>query len=140
MFERHYKPDSDFVLVRLLDVVDDAQLRQHVLDYNQEAPDRAGLLELADCRELVDVQNLTVQGCLESARLEQGAQRVTGGMLAILVSNQLHYGMARAYAAIAEMHRNGAGVFYTLEEAVAWLGVKESLEEIERFIAECAEA
>lgn len=135
MFARFYKFEHNFVLVNVTQNVDDDQLRQHVLDYNREVGDRQGLLELADCRGMTDVQHLTVQGCIECAFLERESPRVVGGKLAVLVTSPLHYGIARAYASIAELNRGSAQVFYALEEALDWLDVGLSAAEVEAFIA-----
>jgi len=134
MFDRIYKSNSRFVWVRISGSLNDATLQQHVLDYNGECTGRSGLLELADCRELNDVSGLSVLSCTQSAALEMGTQRVVGGRLAVLVSAELHFGLARAYAAIAGNHREEAQVFYDVGEALRWLGTDESLEDLEQFM------
>ena len=52
------------------------------------------------------------------------------GLLAIVVRNNLHYGLARMYQAIAEEYREEVRVMRDLDEAIAWLGVSELAEQV----------
>jgi hypothetical protein len=121
MFERFYQPDSLFVYVRLSGVIDDAQVRQQLHDYNREAEGRTGILELSDCRAVEDVQQVSVKGLVEGANLERGQTRVEGGKLAVVVTTPLQYGLARAYVEISSNFREAVAVFYDFDEALRWL-------------------
>lgn len=134
MIERHYKPDSRFTHVVLTDELTDQQLNEHVKSFNQEAIDRKGLLELADCRLLKDISTLTASGCVRSAMMEENQPRVVGGKLAILVYNELQFGMARAYSTAASSYRDSVHVFYDLDKALAWLEPDEPVGEIIHYI------
>ena len=133
---RRYHPSLDFVLTRISGDLDDEQLERHVRVFNSEAADRQGLMELADCRELRNVDRLNVTGALNAAALEQGQPRVAGGRLAILVpDNPVIFGLARAYASIACLHRDTADVCQGLREALECLGFKGAdMDEVFRFI------
>ena len=135
MIQRHYKPDSRFTHVVITDELTDPQLNEHVVAFNDEAAERKGLLELADCRHLIDISTLTASGCVRSAMLEENQPRVHGGKLAILVQNELQFGMARAYSTAASSYRDSVHVFYDLQEALDWLQPDESIGEVIEFIA-----
>lgn len=134
MIERHYKPQSRFTHVLIMGELTNDQLRDHVLAYNEEAADRKALLELADCRILEDISTLTAGGCVKSTGLEEHQPRATGGKLAILVRNELQFGMARAYSMAASNYRESVNVFYELDDALAWLSPEESVGEVLSFI------
>lgn len=101
MFERFYKANSDFVYVKLSSDVDDKQLAEHISLYNIEAKERTGLLELCDCRQITSIEKITVQGCVEIGERDTGQNRFLGGKLAFLVSNELQFGLARAFQTFA---------------------------------------
>lgn len=136
MFERHYMPDSRFVYVRVFGSLDDVQLREHVERYNEECAGRQALLELADGRGVEDVGRLTVQGVIQVAGMEEGQPRALGGRLALVVSEPLHFGLARAYASIAGNVREETGVYYEIDEALRWMGPEADTDEVRRFVAE----
>ena len=125
MFQRYYKENSCFVYVKVSESIDGTQLKEHVISYNKETEGRTGLYELADCRKLIDVENLSVDAILEAANLENGQSRTENGKLAILVNDSLHYGLARAYGAISEKCRDDVDVFFDLEEAIQWLKIED---------------
>lgn len=127
-------PDSDFVLVRVSGSVNDNQFMQHVIDFKKETSNRQVLKELADCRAVTDITGVTAQGFILSSHLEESILAIAGSKLAILVANDLHYGMANAYRMISAMKHREIGIFYELEEALEWLGVQEPFEEIEQII------
>lgn len=134
MIERNFKPESRFVHVVLRDDMNDAQVREHLIAYNQEAADLHAVLELVDCRPLTDISDLTAQGCFQNALLEEGQPWSRGGKLAVFVTNKHQYGMARAYCISASSYRQEAEVFYELREALEWLQPDEDLGEILTFI------
>ena len=137
MFERFYQPDSHFVYVRLSGHLDDAQVRQQLADFNREAEGRTGILELADCRGVEDVQQVSVKGLVDSAALERGQSRVEGGKLAVVVTTPLQYGLARAYTEIASNFRDAVAVFYEFEEALRWLVPPDQIDRARDFVASC---
>ena len=57
-FTRHYLPSRNFILTRVVGRIDDSELREHVLALNSEAADLRATLEIADCREVNDVEHL----------------------------------------------------------------------------------
>ena len=126
----------NFVHTRVSGDLDDDQLERHVQAMNTEAATRNALLELADCRDLKNVDRLNVTGAISAATLEQGQPRTIGGRLAILVpDNPVIFGLARAYASIACLHRETAHVCQDLREALESLGLQGAeMEDAFRFI------
>jgi len=119
--------------------VNDEILAHHIIAYNQEASDRVGVRELADCRWIVDHSHLSPGGVEQSQQLEQGAHRVRESRLAILTSTDEIYEMASIFAGFASYRRNmnhsaEVEVFTSFEEAIRWLNLEESIDEIEKFI------
>lgn len=135
MFERFYKAKSPFVYTRVTGDLDDAQVLQHLIEYNAETEGRAGLIELSDCREVRNVESLSVQGLVESAGLEAGVSRTEGGRLAIVVTTPLHYGLARAFSEISSNFRAAVAVFYDFDEALYWLLPEDQVDAMNEFIA-----
>jgi hypothetical protein len=137
---RHYLPEHNFVLTRLFGAVDDDQLRRHVLDLSLEAVEMPAICELADCREVTNVDRVTVKGVVQAAEQEAGHPHATGGRLVIVVASQLIYGMARAYAIIASEQRADTHVCYDSDEAVRWLGLDEVRPQIDRLLDEARDS
>jgi hypothetical protein len=120
-FARFHAPDLRFVLTRLSGAIDDQALCDHVLALNEEAAATEGLRELAVVDPDADASGITVQGTYEAARLEAGRPRTVGGRLAICVSNELHFGLARVYATGSDDTREDRLVGYSVPEALDWL-------------------
>ena len=135
MFETFLKPDSNFAFIRVSGKLTDQELYDHLEHFNTIAADLVGTIELADCRGVEDLSELTVAGVLRAATIEQGKTRNMGSRVAILVSNELTYGLARIYATIAGEFKEEVNIFYSLEEATQWLFPDESITEIEAFLA-----
>jgi hypothetical protein len=134
-FTRHHYPSRNFILTRVFGRIDDLELREHVLELNSEAEGQLGMLEIADCRDLVDVEHVTVRGATEAAALEEGHGRAEGGRLAILVgSDRVVFGLARAYGAFAEDARGHVTVCRSMTTAIEFLGLQDSSDELEAFI------
>ncbi len=134
MFERFYKESSDFVYVRISSEIDDDGFLEHMLAYNQEAKERKGIMELCDCRDVSSTTNFTVQMCAECGKLDARQNRVIGGKLAILVSEEFHYGMARAFEMFANEGGRKVEIFYEFDKAIDFLNIKESITEIVEFL------
>ncbi|MBN2711640.1 MAG: hypothetical protein JXR97_04300 [Planctomycetes bacterium] len=134
MFERIYKPGSNFVYVRLSSDVDDKQLMDHIAAYNREAEGKTGLLELCDTRQATSYEGLTVDGCKMGGKLDIGKPRVAGGKLAFLVTNKMQFGLARVFSTFASESGREIGIFEEIDKAVEFLNPEESLTEILSFI------
>ena len=76
----------------------------------------------------------TVIGVLKAATLEQNQQRNIGSKVALLVANDLTYGLARIYATIAGEYKEAINIFYSMEEAIDWLNLGEDQAEVKNYI------
>ena len=134
MIETFLKPDSNFAFIRVSGKLTDQELFDHLENFNTIASELMGTMELADCREATDLTELTVVGVLKAAKLEQGQQRNIGSKVAILVSTELTYGLARIYATIAGEHKEEVNIFYSIEEAFEWLNPEDNMQEVVSFV------
>ena len=134
MIERHYLRHLGFVYVRMRGRVDNEAILRHVEAFNREAADMRGVRELADTRDVTDIEALSVDGLITSARREEGQGRSRGGRLAVIVASDLHYGMSRAFATLVEGRRQSSSVFYDVREALTWLGFGEEIDEVLHFV------
>ena len=136
-FTRHYLVSRNFILTRATGRIDDSELREHVLALNSEAADLDAALEIADCRELNDVEQITAKGAAAAAALEKGQRRAEGGRLAILVGSDLVFGLARAYATFAMDTRAHVTVCRDLPDAIEFLGLTAFWDEVAAFVSDC---
>ena len=128
--ERIYFEGHNFVLSLIYGKLTEAELGQHVLAMNEEYKDKTAVNELADCRFLTDVSELTAQSVAFSASMEKGVSRVCGSKGAIVVASNTVFGMARAYAAVAQQARIDSRVFRSMDEAIKWLEIEPLQEKI----------
>lgn len=128
--KRKYFKDHNFVLTLFYGRLTQAELGQHVIEMNNEYKDKAGVNELADCRHLTDISELTTTGVVISAQMEKGEERSFGSKGAIVVASDAVYGLARAYATIAQEARVDSKVYRSMDEAIEWLGVDHLREQI----------
>ncbi len=80
-----------------------------------------GIAILNDFREL-HIKNLTCNNVRENVRLhERYRERLSSSCIAVVVKNQVDFGLVRMWELLAEssfpLHR----VFYSIDEAVIWL-------------------
>jgi len=102
-FLQHFYPEYNFAFTQCYGVVDDNNLRVHILSFNIEAKGMKNIRELADARKVENAGKVTVQGLVQLSEL--GKERAAGkdGLLAIVVAKPLIDTMARIYAtSIAE--------------------------------------
>jgi hypothetical protein len=121
--ERKYFREDNFVLTLIYGELTSAQLSDHVIQMNQENSASAGLIELADCRHITDVSQLSGNSLILSAGMERGQARTLGGLGAIVVASDEIYGLAMMYATIAKDSRIDSRVYRSMDEAIEWLGV-----------------
>jgi hypothetical protein len=118
-FSHHFLLDPNFLVTKMSGELDDDLLLKHVMDLNDEAKWMTNLKELADCRNITNLDKLTTQGTVTAASAEHDKP---DSKLAILVTDSsLLYGLARAYQMQAEIHRQEVRIFNTLVEAITWL-------------------
>lgn len=121
--KRKYFEDENFVLTLIYGKLTRAELGQHVIEMNNEHKDKAGVNELADCRWLTDISELTTTDVVISAEMEREKGRTCGSKGAIVVASDTVYGLARAYATIAQEARVDSRVYRSMDEAIKWLEV-----------------
>jgi hypothetical protein len=82
---------------------------------------KPGLRELSDIRS-IDRLDVTTKGVQQMAMRDEGdAAALASYRLAIVVSHQFVYGMARMYQMLTERTAPNVGVFQDMEEAKRWL-------------------
>lgn len=87
--------------------------------------------ELMDCRDLTDVTGLESRDIHAAAQYERDETNRNMGKLAILVPNDLIFGLARIYQSMSEPCRREIEIFRTIEESLAWLELSNLSDEIE---------
>lgn len=128
--QRIYLNEHHFVLTIIYGKLTNAELGEHVVAMNEETACNVGMMELADCRYLTDVSELSAENLMIAASMETGQARVLGGKGAIVVASDTVYGLARVYAAVASDIREDSQVFRDMEQAMAFLGVTHLRQEI----------
>ena len=82
---------------------------------------RPGMNELSDIRQVEELA-VTPEGIRQMVQQdEEDVDQITKHRLAIVVSQDLAFGMARMYEMLTEGHMENVSVFRELDEAVAWL-------------------
>jgi len=110
-FTRYWLRERAFLLTNVSGRIDNRSLMEHVQALNRESGGVMGLKELADCRELRNVEALEVSGVTQAGSLEV---KKPGSRLGILVPKEsaVIFGLARAYEMFASesracLHRSG---------------------------------
>jgi len=123
--DRIYFGEENFVLTLIFDKLTDIELIEHVQAMNTEYDGVYGIKELADCRYLYDVSELTARDMLTTADAEKESTRVILGKGAIVAESDAIFGLASMYAAIASNIREDSKAFHSLDEAIDFLEVGE---------------
>ena len=116
--DRIYFKEHNFLLTIIYDQLTDLELIEHVHAINNEYESIPRLKELADCRYLFDVNQLTARDMLSTASAEKGT-----GRGAIVAESDVVFGLASMYAAIASNIREESKAYRTLEEGINALDV-----------------
>ncbi len=122
---RIYFKEKNVVLTIIYDKLTDIELIEHVLAMNTEYEGIYGIKELADCRYLYDISELTARDMLTTADAEKESTRVILGKGAIVAETDIIFGLASMYAAIASNIREDSKVFRSLDEAIDFLELGE---------------
>lgn len=136
--DRFYFEEHNFVLTLIYGKLTNTELLEHVQAMNQEYSEISGIKELADCRFLHDVSELSGADLLSTADLEKGTTRVIGGKGAIVASSDAVFGLASMYAAIASNIREDSKAFRNLEESIEFLELGDFRKEILSLISDSA--
>ena len=136
--ERIFFKKENFVLTLIYGKLTEAELLEHVQAMNHQYSDIYGIKELADCRFLYDVSELSGSDLLSTANLEKGSARAIGGKGAIVASSDVVFGLASMYAAIASNIREDSKAFRDMDEAFEFLELGEVKKKILPLISETA--
>jgi len=132
----YYFKEHSFMLNEFSGGLDDESLMKLINDVNDKTEGITGLRQLSDCRELQNIDNLTVQGTVISSNEEINRPQ---SLLAILVPefNQQIYGMAKVYQSFSEANRKAVKIFTDLDEALSWLAQHDQEKELlKKFVNE----
>ena len=121
---RHFLDNANFVLTRAFGELSDIILRDHVIALNQEASGIEDLRELADCREINDLKDLSVLGASDAASLE--IPRPNARLAILTGDSNLVFGLARAFQTFSEDKRRDVQIFRDFDSALDWLSDDES--------------
>ncbi len=121
--DRIYFKEENFVLTLIYNKLTDIQLIEHVQVMNTEYEGIFGIKELADCRYLYDISELTARDMLTTADSEKDSTRVIMGKGAIVAESDAIFGLASMYAAIASNIREDSKAFRSLDEAFDFLDI-----------------
>ncbi len=129
----HYLKEYNFILSKLSGEINDQNLREYVLAFNKKTRGIPNLRELADCREIENLENMTVRG---ATSISQDVENHPDSIIAILVNDStLLYGMARSYQMFQYEKRKAAEIFKDIDEALSWLSDNDSeIEEFKKFV------
>ena len=118
--ERRWFAQQTFVVTTVRASLDNHALLEHVEDMNRECAGITGLKEVADCRALTDVEQVSVSGITQACLREK---KKPGSKLVILVPphSPVMYGLARVYQMFASDSRDSVKVFTDIDDAMRWL-------------------
>jgi hypothetical protein len=116
-----YRIDSvhGVVLTSCTGVLTDDDLLAHKRQLADDPNLRPGMVELSDVRG-VERLDVTAVGVRQMVMMDEDLQ---SHRLAIVVSQEVIYGMARMYQSLTEPNNPNVGVFRDMSEARAWLGL-----------------
>ncbi len=118
-FSRYYFKEHNFLLTKISGQIAVDDLLQHVITVNKEMTGKINLRQLTDCRNITNLQSLSVKDATNCAQRETNKP---GCSLAIVVPDSpIFFGMARAYAMFAEDHRGEVRIFQNIHDALEWL-------------------
>lgn len=133
--KRIYFENANFVLTLIYDSLTDMELVEHVHAMNTEYEGITGIKELADCRYLYDVSQLTARDMLSTADAEKGSDRVVQGKGAIIAESDVIFGLASMYAAIASNIREESKAYRKLDEGLNALDLGDARNEVEELLS-----
>ena len=134
-FDLHYLEERRFMLTIVSADVDDQQLMQHVQSLNERTTGVDDLRELADCRQVTSLEQLSVRGTTLGAAHE--VPRLNARLAILVTDSPLLFGLARAYQAFAEHQRGAVEIFQDAQEALSWLSEgRDDLHALRRFVAD----
>jgi hypothetical protein len=121
-FSRHVYPELDFIFTQCVGVVDDNNLRIHLLSFEMDARGMKTIKELADIRGIKKADNATVRGLIDMADLDRKQSVGREECLAIVATMPLIHEMARMYTDLLKDSKNETSIFSNVDDALSWLG------------------
>src|SRR3972149_3691406 len=116
-------PSRKLVLTTATGVLTDDDLIRHKQRLVADPAFQPDMRQLSDVRGVTDLQVTPLGVRLMVAADEAHAPALGGHRLAIVVIEDLTFGMARMYQMLAEDTTRSVGVFREIAEAEAWLGL-----------------
>jgi len=117
-------PSRALVLTEAWGSLTDADILAHKDRLLKDPAFRPSMVQLSDVRRVEDLQ-VTRDGVAAMVQHDVTHAVHRGGhRLAIVISLDVVFGMARMYQIMSEQNDSTVGVFRTMEEAMVWLGVE----------------
>jgi hypothetical protein len=124
---RHFNPSYNFVFTQCTGMVDDNDLRIHILSFQVESRGLTFVRELLDFRHLRKADKLTLQGVIEISELERQRSEDRDFRLALIVNQPLFAQIAQIYAQIISTKNLKTRIFHEdIDGALSWLGYEIS--------------
>jgi len=135
-FTRHFSPSYNFVYTQCTGMVDDNDLRIHILSFQLESKGLTFVRELLDFRHLQKADKLTIQGLIEISELERQRSEDRDFGLALLANRPLFRQIAQIYAQIISTENLKTRIFHDdMDHALSWLGYEDPKKErLKQFI------
>jgi len=116
---------SGVVLTTASGVLTDQELLEHKRKLTSDSKFRPGMVELSDIRAITKlaVTNAGIAQFVSQDASDKAA--LEGHKLAIVVSDDLAFGMARMYEMMTSMNIPGVRIFRDINEARSWLGLPD---------------
>ena len=131
-FTTKFIRNRHFVLTMVTDGADDESLSDHVRALTIETEGMHPFVELADASGLSDISKLTEAGIALAGTIERERLPFKRDKLAILVSSDEVFNLARYYSATSNYFRSDTQIFRDFKEAIEWLGVADLEDVIDR--------
>lgn len=135
-FCEEYSPELNLIVTVLMGRVHDRELLSAAANARPQQRLQPGCVEILDCRHALDNLQVTAAGLLEVARDLSARQSAEMGPLALLVRDDLQFGMANAFASVLVRDWRPVRVFRDVDEAIVWLDREETVGPAKRFLAE----
>ncbi len=115
-------PEYNFVFTYFTDSVDDLEVRAYSDQLTRQIADFDKHCEIIDFSRNVDFSGLSSETLTKTGAAEKRRSLAGTGPLAILVTDPLTFGLARAYSTFAAEARTDVLISYNLEECIDFMG------------------
>ncbi len=115
-------PKLGVIFTTAWDVLTVEELFEHKRKLAADPDFKPGMVELSDVRQITEL-DVTPEGIGRFVAQDTiSAEKLRDYKLAIIVSQEVVFGMARMYEMMTEQNVSNVAVFRDLEEAKTWLG------------------